>query len=57
LFRDEMKRCNLELLKIIMAEASDRHLDLAEAYKSRMRQVEGRSIFDKLFQEGAGGEA
>jgi hypothetical protein len=57
LFRDEMKRCNLGLLKIILAEASDRQLDLAEAYKSRMRQVEGRSIFDKLFQEGAGGEA
>jgi hypothetical protein len=57
LFRDEMKQCNLELLKVILAEASDRQLDLAEAYKSRMRQVEGRSIFDKLFQEGAGGEA
>jgi hypothetical protein len=57
LFRDEMKRCNLELLKVILAEASDRRLDLAESYKSRMRQVEQRSIFDKLFQEGAGGEA
>jgi hypothetical protein len=57
LFRDEMKRCNLELLKVILAEASDRQLDLAESYKSRMRQVEERSIFDKLFQEGAGGEA
>jgi hypothetical protein len=56
-FRDEMKRCNLELLKAILAEASARQLDLAESYKSRMRQVEGRSIFDKLFQEGAGGEA
>jgi hypothetical protein len=57
LFRDEMKRCNLELLKAILAEGSARQLDLAESYKSRMRQVEGRSIFDKLFQEGAGGEA
>jgi len=57
LFREEMKRCNLELLKIILAEASDRQLDLAEIYKTRMRQVEGRSIFDKLYQEGAGGEA
>jgi hypothetical protein len=57
LFRDEMKRCNLELLKAILAEASARRLDMAECYKSRMRQVEGRSIFDKLFQEGAGGEA
>lgn len=57
LFRDEMKRCNLEILKATLAEASARQLDLAESYKSRMRQVEGRSIFDKLFQEGAGGEA
>jgi hypothetical protein len=57
LFRDEMKRCNLELLKIILAEASDRQLDLAQYNKSRIRQVEGLSIFDKLFQQGAGGEA
>jgi hypothetical protein len=56
-FRDEMKRCNLDLLKAILAEASARQLDLAESYKSRMRQVEGRSIFDQLFREGAGGEA
>lgn len=57
LFRDEMKRCNLEILKAILAEASTRQLDLAESYKSRLRQVERRSIFDKLFREGAGGEA
>jgi hypothetical protein len=56
-FRDEMRQCNLELLRIILAEAGARQLDLAESYRSRMRQVEGRSIFDKLFQEGAGGEA
>lgn len=56
-FRDEMKQCNLELFKVILAEASTRQLDLAEAYQSRMRQVETRSIFDRLFQEGAGGEA
>jgi hypothetical protein len=56
-FRDEMKQCNLELLKVILAEASARQLDLAEAYQSRMRQVEMRSIFDQLFREGAGGEA
>jgi hypothetical protein len=52
-----MKRCNLELLKAILAEAAARQVDLAECYKSRMRQVEGQSIFDKLFQEGAGAEA
>jgi len=56
-FRDEMKRCNLDLLKVILAEASGRQLDLTESYKSRIRQVETRSIFDRLFQEGAGGEA
>ncbi|WP_024576223.1 MULTISPECIES: hypothetical protein [unclassified Afipia] len=56
-FRDEMKQCNLQLLKVILAEASARQLDIAEAYQSRMRQVETRSIFDQLFREGAGGEA
>lgn len=57
MFRDEMRLCNLGLLKVILAEASVRQLDLAESYSSRMRQVESRSIFDRLFQEGAGGEA
>jgi hypothetical protein len=56
-FRDEMKHCNIELLKAVLAEASARGFDLAEAYKSRIRQVETRSIFDRLFREGAGGEA
>lgn len=56
-FRDEMKQCNLELLKVILAEASARQFDLAEAYQTRRRQVETRSIFDQLFREGAGGEA
>lgn len=56
-FRDEMKQCNLELFKVILAEASIRQLDLAEAHQARMRQVEARSIFDRLFREGAGGEA
>jgi hypothetical protein len=56
-FRDEMKQCNLDLLKVILAEASARQIDLAEAYQLRMRQVETRSIFDQLFREGAGGEA
>jgi hypothetical protein len=56
-FRDEMKQCNLELLKVILAEASARELDVAETYSARIRQVEKRSIFDQLFREGAGGEA
>jgi hypothetical protein len=56
-FRDEMKRCNIELLKAILVEASARSVDLGESYKSRIRQVETRSIFDRLFHEGAGGEA
>jgi hypothetical protein len=56
-FRDEMKQCNLELLKVILAEASARELDVAETYTARIRQVEKRSIFDQLFRQGAGGEA
>ncbi len=56
-FRDEMKRCNIDLLKVVLAEASARGFDLAGSYKSRIREVETRSIFDKLFREGAGGEA
>lgn len=56
-FRDEMKQCNLELLKVILVEGSTRELDMAEIYTARIRLVEERSIFDQLFREGAGGEA
>lgn len=56
-FRDEMKHCNIELLKTVLAEASARGFDLADSYKARIQQVETRSIFDRLFREGAGGEA
>ena len=56
-FRDGMKDCNLALLRIVLAEAATRGLDLAEAYRVRIRLVETRSIFDGYFREGAGGEA
>lgn len=56
-FRDGMKACNLALLKVVLAEAGARGLDIEAAYKERIRVVETRSIFDDRFHEGAGGEA
>lgn len=56
-FREGMKACNLALIKVVLAEAGARGLDLEDAYKSRIRAVEKRSIFDDHFREGAGGEA
>ena len=56
-FRDQMKSCNLSLLKVVLAEATARGINLAEAYTVRIREVETRSIFDRHFKEGAGGEA
>ncbi len=56
-FREGMKSCNLALLKVVLAEASAKSLDIADAYQSRIRVVETRSIFDNHFREGAGGEA
>lgn len=57
LFRDQMKSCNFSLLKVVLAEATARGIDLANAYTTRIREVETRSIFDRYFREGAGGEA
>src|SRR5438128_436471 len=56
-FREAMKSCNVALLKAVLAEASARGLNIGEAYKTRIREVETRSIFDRHFSEGAGGEA
>jgi hypothetical protein len=56
-FRDGMKASVLALLKVVLAESFSRAIDLAAAYNSRIRMVEARSIFDKQFREGAGGEA
>ncbi len=56
-FREGMKACNLALLKVVLAEAGARGLDIETAYKGRIRIVETRSIFDDHFREGAGGEA
>jgi hypothetical protein len=56
-FRDTMKSCNLALFKAVWAEASARKIDLVDAYKVRIREVEARSIFDRHHREGAGGEA
>jgi hypothetical protein len=53
-FRDAIKSCNVALLKVVLAEASARGLNLAESYKTRIREVETRSIFDRHFREGGG---
>ncbi len=55
-FRDAMKSCNIAILKAVLAEASARGLNLVDSYKTRIREVETRSIFDQQFREGAGGE-
>lgn len=56
-FRDSMKDCNRAMLCVVLAEAAARGVDLAEAYRTRIRAVEARSIFDGYFREGARGEA
>lgn len=45
-FREGMKACNLALFKTVLTEIEARNLDIESAYKSRIREVEARSIFD-----------
>lgn len=56
-FRDSMMNCNRALLRAVLAEAAIRGLELVEAYRTRIRAVERRSIFNSKFRESAGGEA
>lgn len=49
-FRETIKSSNVELLKVVIAEASVSSVDLVVAYEARMREVEGRSIFDDHFR-------
>lgn len=56
-FREGMKACNLALLQAVLADTSSRAIDLATSYHARIRVIETRSIFDRHFREGAGGEA
>jgi len=56
-FRSNMHQRNFSLMAAVLAEAAARQIDLAAAYRERMRQVEARSIFDGFTREGAGGEA
>ena len=56
-FRSGMHQCNLCLFSAVLAEAAARDIDLATAYRERIRAVEARSIFDNFTREGAGGEA
>jgi hypothetical protein len=46
-FRDELTTANCSLLKIVLAEASIRQLDLPGRYRARIRSVEERSMFDR----------
>lgn len=45
-FRETMKACNAELLKLVLAETASRGVDLAAAFPDRLRAVEAYSIFD-----------
>ena len=56
-FREGMKSCNLALLQAVLADSAGRAIDLAAAYHARIRVIETRSIFDRHFRQGAGGEA
>lgn len=56
-FRSGMHQCNLSLVSAVLAEAAARGIDLAAAYRERIRAVEARSIFDSFTRAGAGGEA
>lgn len=49
-FRDAMKACNIALLRALLAEASAKGIDLSEAYKTRIVEVEERSIFVQYFR-------
>lgn len=53
-FRETMKDANLELFKTILAEASGRKLNITELYRSRIREVERRSVFDGQFRLNLG---
>ena len=55
-FREGMKACNLALLQAVLADSAGRAIDLAAAYQARIRVIETRSIFDRHFRPGAGGE-
>jgi len=52
-FRVMMKECNLALLKAVLAEASACGLDLHDAYKARIREVESFSMFDAKIRGSA----
>jgi hypothetical protein len=56
-FRSEMTACNLNLLKVVLAESSARQLDLADCYRTRIRAVEARSMFDRQLKPGSGEHA
>ena len=56
-FRQWMLEANNSLFKTVIAEASARGMDLPPLYRGRMREIETKSIFDREYRSGAGGEA
>ena len=49
-FRDSMRESNLNLFKLVLAEASARQMDLEHRYEMRLQQVEARSIFNDVWR-------
>lgn len=49
-YRDMMKTANVSILRAVLAEASQREIDLSIAYETRIREVESFSIFDPFIQ-------
>lgn len=56
-FREMIQRSNASIVKVVLAESTARQVDIADRYNTRIRQVESRSIFDRIYREGAGVEA
>jgi hypothetical protein len=50
-FKALMKQANTALAAIVLDGAAQRNLELAVAYKERLRQVEKRSPFDDFIQQ------
>lgn len=49
-FRNAMRESNLNLFRLVIAEAVARRIDLDDRYRARLRQVEGRVIFDEAWR-------
>ena len=54
-FSDVMKQSNLGILRVLLAECSFKRLNLSEAYRVRIAEVESRSLFAEYHQGNIGG--